>query len=271
MKYLILTLGFGMLFIITSCIKPVTQLNYKNPDNRILFLHHSTGNNVWYGDIEQGRILSLKKRYCAVPRYMKEVNDKNNSKISIEKRVFPKGNPYPWQNDPYDYYNIWVKNGGEKPYMEEPTLEMLTKEYDIIIFKHCFPVSSIQEDNQNPDINSKIKTLANYKLQYNALKDKLLEFPKTKFIVWTGAALIQSQTNEQEAKRAMEFFEWVKSEWDQPNDNIFIFDFRNIETEGGLYLKPEYATSNSDSHPNKTLSEKSAELFVKRITEIIKE
>ena len=32
---------------------------------------------------------------------------------------FPKPNPYGWNNYPYDYYNIWVKNAGEELYMEE--------------------------------------------------------------------------------------------------------------------------------------------------------
>lgn len=31
-------------------------------------------------------------------------------------------------------------------FMEEHTLEMLTREYQVIIFKHCFPVNKIAED-----------------------------------------------------------------------------------------------------------------------------
>ena len=52
------------------------------------------------------------------------------SKYFIEEKIFPKAEPYGWNNYPYDYYNIWVKNAGEQPFMEEPTLEILTKEYD---------------------------------------------------------------------------------------------------------------------------------------------
>ena len=60
-------------------------------------------------------------------------------------------------NDPYDYYNIWVKNAGNEPYKGEPTLEILTSKYDVIIFKHCFPSSNVEPDTGAPDINSKNK------------------------------------------------------------------------------------------------------------------
>ncbi|MFN8239997.1 MAG: hypothetical protein U0X39_04500 [Bacteroidales bacterium] len=203
-----------------------------------------------------------------VPRLVKEYNDANNLKISLTERNFPSGKPYPWKNDPFDYYNIWVKNAGDSSFMEEPTLEILTKQYDIIIFKHCFPVSSIVEDNNNPDVDSEIKTIANYKLQYDTLKKKLNSFG-TKFILWTGAALIKAQTNEGEAERAREFFNWVREEWDTKGDNIELFDFRNIETEGGLYLKEEYAVDREkDSHPNIYISSKAAKLLAKKIIEV---
>jgi hypothetical protein len=268
MNYSLAILSFGIIFIITGCNRPITNLTYDNPDTRILFLHHSTGNNIWYGDVLQNKKKLFRHDTCLVPRLLKEYNESHSIKISIEEKNFPTGNPYPWQNDPYDYYNIWVKNAGDKMYMEEPTLEILTKKYNVIIFKHCFPSSNILEDDQSPDINSNKRTLANYRLQYEALKEKLYQFPQTRFIVWTGAALVESQTNEEEGRRANEFADWVKNRWDQPGDNISIFDFREIETEGGLFLKPEYASGNTDSHPNVILSVKAAKLLIEKITSI---
>lgn len=269
MKSLTTILILPFIMILTACNKPETSLTYDEPDCRVLFLHHSTGNNVWYGDIAPGKRIYLRQSMCMVPRLMKEFNEKNNRKISIEERTMPKGNPYPWENYPYDYYNIWVKNAGEDLYMEEPTLEILTRSYDIIIFKHCFPGSSILEDTGIPDINSKEKTLANYMLQYNALKLKLHEFHQNKFIVWTNPALTEQATNPEEAGRADDFARWVLNEWDEPDDNIFVFDFRQIETEGGLYIKKEYSVSSSDSHPNRKLSEIAAGKLVDKIIEVI--
>jgi hypothetical protein len=259
----------AMASFLSSCIGPQMDLSYENPDYKVIFLHHSTGNNVWYGDINPGKKIHFTKSICMVPRLVKEYNEAQGCKISLEERNFPSGNPYPWENYPYDYYNIWVKNAGNEPFTEEPTLEILTKEYNLIMFKHCFPMSNILEDDGNPDINSDKKTLANYKLQYNALKNKLHEFPQNKFIVWTGPALVESFTTADEAKRAREFATWVINEWDEPDDNIFIFDFRQIETEGGLYLKSEYATNTNDPHPNILLSEISASSLVKRLLEVI--
>lgn len=70
---------------------------------------------------------------------------------------------------------------GNKP-MNEPTLEILSKKYNLIIFKHCFPVCNISEDTNHPDINSSEKRIENYKLQYIALKQKLRAFPDTNFL-----------------------------------------------------------------------------------------
>ncbi len=163
--------------------------------------------------------------------------------IKLQKLISLKSHPTDGVIIPFDYYNIWVKNAGNNPYKEEPTLEILTKKYDVIIFKHCFPVSNIKKITLSPDINSDIKTLGNYKLQYEALKKKLLEFPKTKFIVWTPTAQVENQSNKDEAERANEFSEWVKSVWDTKGDNIFLWDFRELQVDGGLFFKNEYALS----------------------------
>lgn len=267
-KAVLILIPIVMLFS-AGCKKTSTGISYENPDLKVLFLHHSTGRNVWYGDVVQKKMGYLKETECMVPELIREYNDRTGRKINVEERYFPGGNPYPWKNYPFDYYNIWVRNAGENPYMEEPTLEMLTKEYNVIIFKHCFPVSKIDEDDSNPDINSEKKTLANYKLQYEALRDKLHQFPQTSFIVWTGAALTESQTTPEEAARADEFYRWVKDTWDVAGDNIELFDFRVIETGGGLYLKPEFAVSKDDPHPNVKVSTIAAELLAKRIIEVI--
>ncbi len=252
-----------------GCNKPSTQLIYDNPDVKVIFLHHSTGRNVWYGDVKQRKVPYLKTHMCMVPRILKEYNDLNARKINLEERYFPSGETYPWKNYPFDYYNIWVKNAGDSSYMGEPTLEMLTKVYDIIIIKHCFPVSNIQPDEVIPNIDSEIKTVANYKLQYESLREKMHQFPDARFIIWTGAALTETQTTFEQATRAKAFYEWVMNEWDMPYDNIEIFDFRAIETEGGLYLKPEFAVSKDDSHPNIEVSSIAAEAFARRITEVV--
>jgi len=234
---------------------------------KIIFLHHSTGKNIWLGNTN--RYVNKLLGSSDVRKYFREYNKKYSTTFHIEECVFPKKYPYGWKNYPYDYYNIWIKNEGEKPYLEEPTLEMLTKEYDVIIFKHCYPVSKILEDNGIPDIDSDIRRLENYKLQYNALKRKMYEFPNNKFIVWSPAVLIKNQLHEDEARRTYEFYKWITEEWDQKGDNIFLWDFYKYETEGGIYLLDKYASGPSNSHPNRDFSARVAPLFCKFIIDVI--
>lgn len=251
----------------------------KTSDMNILYIHHSTGGVIWQG--EKASIITRAARKVStgladalggkakLPSLFDKYNKENNKNYLIKEIAFPKAAPYGWHNYPYDYYDIWVKHAGNEPYMEEPTLEILTKQYQVISFKHCFPVSSIQPDKDSADINSDYKSLANYKVQYNALRDKLHEFPDTKFIVWTGAALAKGAVSQESATRAREFFTWVKEEWDLPEDNIYLWDFYELETEGGLYLKDEYATSDTDSHPNTVFASKAVGLVFNRIVDVI--
>lgn len=248
-------------------------------DKRIIFLHHSTGDIIWHGK-NPSRLTNMAKRINrefaekirkkpVLLKYFDRYNRENNKTYLIEDKIFPKASPYGWNNYPYDYYNIWVKNAGKQPYMEEPTLEILTKDYDVIIFKHCFPSSNIKPNKDTANINSNLKTLSNYKLQYRAIKEKLSEFPDTKFIVFTGAVQVKSKISEEEAERAKEFNNWVIKEWDSSSDNIYLWDLYRLQTEGGIYFKDEYAKTLNDSHPNDKFAKKAAKLFFDRIIDII--
>ncbi|MCE5273146.1 hypothetical protein LLH00_17855 [bacterium] len=221
---------------------------------KIIFLHHSTGHNVWAGGVAD---------------WFAKYDQDNGKDYQITEREFPSGKPYEWKNYPFDYWNIWVEHAGSKPYMEEPTLELLTPQYNVIVFKHCFPVSGIKPDGEKADVTSEEKTLANYKAQYAALKDKLHQFKDTKFVVWTGAALVEKDSNPEQGKRSREFFDWVKKDWDEPGDNIFVWDFFELETEGGLFLKGDYAEAPDNSHPNEAFCKGAAPLFAKRVVDVI--
>jgi hypothetical protein len=245
---------------IFSCNMESTEMK------KIIFLHHSTGQAIWYGKVN--RYVRKLTNKSDVKAYIDAYNRKNKTDLKISEKSFPMGSPYGWNNFPFDYYNIWVKNAGDNPYKGEPTLEILAKEYDIIIFKHCYPVSKILEDTGTPDVNSEEKRLENYKLQYNALKDKMHEFPETRFIVWTPSAMVEKNLSIEEAKRTFEFYSWVINDWDEKGDNIYVWDFYKYETEGGLYLKDEYSVSPEDSHPNREFAGRIAPLFAQFIIDV---
>lgn len=235
---------------------------------KILFLHHSTGQNIWDGGI---------------PEWFEKYNLDNSTDYHIEENFFPKESPYGWNNYPYDYWNIWVEHGGVEPFMEESTLEILTPRFDVIVLKHCFPVSDILEDTGNPDITSSEKRLENYMLQYYALRDKMRLFPGTKFVVWTAtprveitswkaklSAFLKGRSAQKDnAERARSFAEWVRNEWDEPGDNIFIWDFFELGTEGGIYLKADYAQAPGNSHPAAEYSKMVAPYLCRRIVDVI--
>jgi hypothetical protein len=256
-----------------SCVR-----KEKNVTTKVIFLHHSTGGVIWEGKNStkivrvvgkiSGRLATILKPKAELPALFKKHSGKNGG-ILIEEQAFPKESPYGWNNNPFDYYNIWVKNAGDRPFKQEPTLEMLTKEYQVIVFKHCFPVCNIMEDQDTANIDSDLKTVSNYKLQYLALRNKLHEFPNTKFILFTGAAQVSFNISEEEAQRAKLFFNWVVNEWDTPNDNIYLWDLYKLQTEGGLYFKNEYAVNSKNSHPNQVFAEKLARLLFFRIIDII--
>lgn len=266
--------------ILLSILIPSVACNKqeKVSEVKIIFLHHSTGRVLWGGRNSiiskiawrtNTRLYNLIDKNAYLPMLFENYNEENSKNYVIKKQVFPNSRPYGWNNFPYDYYNLWVRNAGDKPYMKEPTLEMLTKEYEVIIFKHCFPVSNISADQDSADINTWVKTISNYKLQYDALRDKLHEFPDTKFILFTGAAQVKANIKEDEARRAQEFFGWVKNDWNLPGDNIYLWDLYSLETEGSLYFRDEYAVSPGDSHPNKSFAEKVSGLLFNRIIDVI--
>lgn len=230
-----------------------TSVGVAFPKNSsIRYLHHSTGEVVWNGGVS----------ICVSSH-----NSAHGTTYTISEVSYP-NDPYPWANYPYDYWNIWVSHAGSSAYEGQATLEMLTQTYKVISFKHCFPVSEMVADSGSPDVASDEKSAENYKLQYNALKQKLHQFPNTRFILWTGAALRQQDTDAAAAQRTRDFFEWAKNTWDEKGDNIFIWDFRALETGGtGLYLAPGNASS--DSHPNETFAQTAAPLFCKRLTDVI--
>ncbi len=232
---------------------PLTSRAAQSPmpdDASVIFLHHSTGGVIWDG---------------GVPEWFAAYDAAHAKSYTVSESAYPSG-AYPWENYPYDFWNLWVNHAGTS-WLGQPTLESLAAQYDVVVFKHCFPVSGIGPDTGTPDVASPEKTLENYHAQYAALKTRLHAFPNQRFIVWTGAALRQQDTTPAEAQRAKQFFDWVRTTWDQPGDNVYVWDFFDLETDGGIYLTPGNASG--DSHPNSTFAARVAPLFAQRVVDVI--
>lgn len=220
----------------------------------VIFLHHSVGGVVWSGGVEAE---------------LETYNTAHSTDYTITELAYP-NTPYPWDNYPYDYWHLWVEDGGQAAAEGVPRLESFTDTYDVVVFKHCYPVSGIVADTGSPDISSSTKSIENYQLQYAALKERLHGFPDNRFIVWTGAALVAAASSPDAGQRARQFSTWVKEEWDEPGDNIFVWDFYELETEGGNFLLDQYAAGTGDPHPNSAFAQTAAPYFAQRIIDVIR-
>lgn len=218
---------------------------------KILYLHHSTGQNIWDGGI---------------PQWVDAYNAEHGSKHHIVERAYP-NKPYPWSNDPYDYWKLWVESG-DKPHRAQATLTELAEAYDVIVWKNCFVASYLKPDEGRSSVSSNTRTVSNYKLQFEALKSRMHDFPQTKFIVWTLPPLVAAEADSATAARAQEVSRWMVQEWDEPGDNIHLWDFHSIAATNGN-LRPEYATTQEDSHPNPALAQKAAPMFGQRLVDVI--
>lgn len=218
----------------------------------VLFLHHSTGGVVWDGGVDN---------------WFSRYNADKGTEYRIYEAAYPHS-PYPWSNDPYDYWKLWVESPGTRVQGQE-ALEELAARYDVVVLKHCFPVSDMVPDSGTPDPSSTVRSPENLKAQYEDLRTRLREFEDTTFVLWTGAALVEESTVQERAELAGEFFDWVRQTWDEPGDNIHLWDFRQLETKGGLYLLPEHAAGPGDSHPNASFAQQVAPLFAQRLVDVI--
>lgn len=223
-------------------------------DEHIIFLHHSTGGVIY----DAGH----------VPDWFSAYNAAHNSSYSIVERAYPTGT-YPWDNYPYDYWNLWVNGACRADEPSRHCLAQLTAEFDVVIFKNCYPVSAILEDTGSPDITSSRKSLENYKLQYSAVRNALQQYPNTLFIFWTGAPLNESATYPEQAARARQFANWVNNEMLAGGSypNIRVFDYFDLTADWNNVLRAEYEINSSDSHPNTQAAEVIGPVFAQFIVD----
>lgn len=249
---------------------------------RVGYLHHSTGEIVWAGGMHR----RLYGAWSGLPDGVKRFGDRLwsggvadflrrwNAEHATDYRITAVTYPattggYPWANYPYDYWNLWVRHGGANRDRAEQTLEDLALAYDVIVFKHCFSVSRLKDVPGPASASSDVKTLGNFKLQYEALKARLHEFPRTRFILWTGPVLDRRSTDPEQARRAREFFDWVRETWDEKGDNIHLWDFYALSADETGVLAPGYSKAPGDSHPSALLARKAAPLLGRRIVDVI--
>ncbi len=198
---------------------------------RILFMHHSTGGNL----IQQGHV----REGLSALGY--EFWDHGYNEEGL---CGPDGSPsgmdfaVPDDNtDPDGWAAIFAQ-----PVTDPPTNTLsYMLGYDVILFKSCFPTSDITDEEM----------LSNYERYYLAIRDVIDQHSDKLFVAFTPPPLVPGATSLENAARAKRWAAYlVSDEYGKGHPNLAVFDFFSLLADGNGYLRAEYRSDESDSHPN---------------------
>ena len=250
-------LGFGLIYSEGGSL-PTLNLNPISPAQpvRLIFIHHSTGEN-WLCDDNGGLGIALRDNSY----YVSDTNygwgaDNIGDRTDI-------GNWWEWFRGPSSstYMNA-LYNEGDQHSSYSRLSTSPSGENEVIMFKSCFPNSALQGNPNDPvppiDSNplrgegsgSEYHTVANAKGIYI----DILEYFRTRqdklFIVITAPPLMANDTNTAEAANARAFNNWLVNEWlaGYSYKNVAVFDFYNVLTSNGGNADTNDAGSETGNH-----------------------
>jgi len=255
---------------------PVVQQsdNPNPPDHvvRVIFIHHSTGEN-WlrddYGGL--GQALANNNYFVSDTNYgwgPSSIGDRTDIPNWLE----------------------WFASAGTPTYMEalynetgqNSSYTRLSDnpggENEIILFKSCFPNSALEGNPDDPPSVDGWLTIGHAKYVYNQILQYFGAHPEKLFVVITAPPL-QDRTY---AENARAFNQWLMNNWLTENKytlpNVAVFDFFNILTGPNNHHRfvdghiehlfdpgrntSYYPSSHSDDHPSERGSRKATEEFL---------
>lgn len=210
---------------------------------RIIFLHHSCGHNL----IEQGGV----REGLSALGYEFYDHGYNGDGLRLADGSYTGTNfDVPGDNtDPDGFAAIFAQPLHDPP---DNTFSYLMQ-YDVIIFKSCFPTSNIGDDAQ----------LEAYKSYYLAIRDRMDQYPDKVFIPVTPPPQVPANSNREEGVRARAFADWLGSdEYLDGHPNVFVFDFFGLLAGDDNFLRREYRSDPYDAHPNERANQEIGPLFV---------
>ncbi len=253
-----------------ACLMPLASFMMKNQvkanfsaDSKILFIHHSTGGNL----IREGNVRDEIRKIDAKIEFW----DHNYNLSPILGGVLSKLTHLRGLTDDKGQitgtdYKISLSNNSPREYAEifsrEPSDITLASilSYDVIAFKNCYPTTRIVSEEQlQQDIE-----------YYKAIRESLKKYPNKKFVLLTPPPARKSTTNVDNAKRATQLVDWLKSdEFLDGKKNIYVFDFFGLLSDENGFLKPEYERfAFWDSHPNRVANQTVAPIFAKYLVDL---
>ncbi|MBN1965457.1 MAG: hypothetical protein JW910_12480 [Anaerolineae bacterium] len=216
---------------------------------RIIFMHHSTGENL----IAQG---GVREGFAALGYEFWDHGYNGDGLADPQGNVTGISYDVPDDNtDPDGWYTVF-----QQPFTEPPTntlSDML--QYDVIIFKSCFPASNIYDDEM----------LATYQEYFLTIRDTVDQYPDKIFIAFSTPPLVPNETDAEAAARARQWSEYLTSdEFLAGHPNLFVFDFFSLLADENGYLRTEFRGDEWDSHPNTLANETVGPLFVAFVDEV---
>jgi hypothetical protein len=222
-----------------------------------IFLHHSTGSNIWGPNGSS----------TSVPQEISVYNTAHGytgvQAVTMNEEWWsPSDNEWATQHeffeDPSPVSGIGYYLPGNK----------------IIVIKSCFPSSAMTGPGQPSDTLSPwLKTTYNYKWHWRHIVKAMSSYPDNFFVIWTNAPLEPFSTNASEALLSDQFCTWAKDTLATGLDitygafpsNVYVFDFFQKLTGTNGMMLGIYAVAPYDSHPNASATQLVAPQFVLEI------
>jgi hypothetical protein len=204
---------------------------------RLIFIHHSTGEN-WLADDNGGLGLALRDNNY----FVSDTNyDWGPDSIGSSTDI---GQWWSWFRGPESSKYMNALYSESEQHASYTRLDNAPYgENEIIMFKSCFPNSALKGDPNDPvppieenalreqDSGSDYHTVANAKGIYTDLIEHFRTRPDKLFVVITAPPL----SDPTYSSNARAFNQWLIEDWLQgyPHNNVFVFDFYNVLTTNG--------------------------------------
>jgi type IX secretion system substrate protein len=248
---------FILLFAILLCAS--SDLMSQEKFRSGIFLHHSTGNCIWGNGQGTTSVPDEITAYNVLHNYTGE------DACSLGETGWPLD---PWNNEWYRWHSIFDGTDATA------NISSYLQNNKIVMIKSCYPSSSLTGVGSEADLSSPtIKSLWNYKHHWMSFIEKMADYPDNFFVIWTNAPLVAAATNDNAANLSHQFSYWAKNILAEGLDpdfgafpaNVLVFDYFHLTAGTDYKLKPSYAASSSDSHPNGTATDAVAPVMVAEI------
>ena len=263
----------SLIMLLGTCAAVMPQEINANPPAspvRLIFIHHSTGEN-WLNDDNGGLARALQQN-----NYFPSDTNYGWGPGGIGDRTdIP--NWVEWfrgDNTPAVMQAVFTEGEVHSPY--ERTLTDPGGENQIVLFKSCFPNSALEGSPNDPPTPGADLNVGNAKYIYNEILQYFKTRPDKLFVVITAPPLTDGTL----ANNARAFNEWLVNDWLRENSytqpNVAVFDFYNILTGPNNHHRfnngaIEHVTNDKrnteyypseDDHPNSQGNRKATQEFL---------